>query len=185
MNLNLGCGSRKIDGFVNVDKSSVCEPDMVVDLETFPWPFEDNSVEAIVLNHCLEHLGQTASTFIDIMKEMYRVCRPGAEILINVPHPRHDHFISDPTHVRAITPALLQTFSKAQNRRWIELGYANTTLGLYHDIDFEIKSSTVILADDWKKKHEEGKISLDELNFALSSYWNVASEFRVLLVAVK
>ena len=39
MKLNLGCGNYKMNGFVNVDKFADCEPDEVVDLEVFPWPW--------------------------------------------------------------------------------------------------------------------------------------------------
>ena len=39
-------------------------------------------------------------------------------IKIIVPHPRHDDFISDPTHVRPITILGLQLFDKDLNIKW-------------------------------------------------------------------
>ena len=93
MKLNMGCGHNKREGYVNVDMSPVCNPDVVWDLETLPWPWQDNSVDGVLFNHSLEHLGQIARVFLGMMKELYRVCRDGAEIEINVPHPRHDNFI--------------------------------------------------------------------------------------------
>ena len=51
--------------------------------------------------------GRIRRVFLGMMKELYRICRDGAEIEINVPHPRHDNFIGDPTHVRIITPDTL------------------------------------------------------------------------------
>ena len=62
MKLNLGCGTNKLEGFVNVDVEPASEPDMVVDLDILPWPFEDSSAEEIQLNHVLEHLGQDRNT---------------------------------------------------------------------------------------------------------------------------
>jgi predicted SAM-dependent methyltransferase len=56
MKLNLGCGFNKLDGFVNVDKQAACQPDMVLDLERLPWPFEDASVSEVAAFHVLEHL---------------------------------------------------------------------------------------------------------------------------------
>ncbi len=53
---------------------------------------------------------------------MYRVCRDGAVISISVPHPRHDDFINDPTHVRVVTPELLNLFNKKLNKQWAEGG---------------------------------------------------------------
>ena len=59
MRLNLGCGFKKLEDFVNVDKETACEPDRVVDLENIPWPFDDSCAEEVVLSHTLEHLGES------------------------------------------------------------------------------------------------------------------------------
>ncbi|HEV7393411.1 MAG TPA: methyltransferase domain-containing protein, partial [Burkholderiales bacterium] len=96
MKLNLGCGYNKLEGYINVDSQPACAPDKVVDLEHFPWPFPDNSVDKIMMTHVLEHLGADKQTFFGIIKELYRVCKPAATVHIIVPHPRHDTFIGDP-----------------------------------------------------------------------------------------
>ena len=119
MRLNLGCGDKRMPGWRNVDKIAMCNPDEVVDLERLPWPWPDDSVEEILLSHVLEHIGQTPDVYLGIIKEIYRVCRDGAKITIVVPHPRHDHFLQDPTHVRVVTPEGLNMFSQAANRRLI------------------------------------------------------------------
>jgi len=79
-------------GYVNVDKFG--NPDILLNLETFPWPWDDNSVQEIILSHVLEHLGRTTEIYLDIIKELYRVCAAGAYIYIVTPHPRHDTFIN-------------------------------------------------------------------------------------------
>ena len=38
--LNLGCGYSKEPGMTNVDAFDVCEPDVVWNLNNFPWPWE-------------------------------------------------------------------------------------------------------------------------------------------------
>ena len=115
MRLNLGCGFRKMAGWVNVDKVASSQPDQVVDLESFPWPWRDDEVEEVTLSHVLEHLGAQPDVYIGVMKELWRVCRNGATVNIVVPDPRHDFFIADPTHVRPITAMGLSLFSRKAN----------------------------------------------------------------------
>ena len=136
MKLNLGSGSNPKPDFVNVDKYGT--PDVKHDLEEFPWPWDNNSIDEILMNHILEHLGETSDIFLGIMKEIYRICKPRAKIKISCPHPRHDDFISDPTHIRAITPRLFELFSKKNNEKWAEGGFANSPLALYLNVDFFI-----------------------------------------------
>src|SRR6185312_513515 len=90
MKLNLGCGQNKVEGYLNVDKYAACAPDRVVDLEAFPWPFPDASVDEILLTHVLEHLGRETETFFGIMRELHRVLKPGGKVQIRVPHPRSE-----------------------------------------------------------------------------------------------
>src|SRR5271156_6272741 len=173
MRLNLGCGNRKISGWVNVDKVAACSPDQVVDLEKFPWPWPDNSVEEVSLSHVLEHLGGVTEIYLGIIKELYRVCLDGAKISIVVPHPRHDHFLTDPTHVRVITPDGLRMFSQTANRQWIAAGAANTPLGLYIGVDFAIDSINAIPDEPWKGRFKRKEISLTDLQDAARKYNNV------------
>jgi hypothetical protein len=124
--LNLGCGARKIEGFIGVDKYGT--PDVRHDLEQFPWPWADSTVAAVKLIHVLEHLGRDPDVFIGIMKELYRVCAPGAKVEIVVPHPRHDNFIGDPTHVRPVTLGMMTLFDRTACEEWQRGGFANTPL---------------------------------------------------------
>lgn len=185
MKLNLGCGSKKIDGWVNVDKYKSEAVDKRVDLEKFPWPWKDNSVTEVLLNHVLEHLGQNTSSYLGIIKELWRVCQHDAKIHIAVPHPRHDHFLWDPTHVRAITWEGLRMFDQEQNKQWIETGNAMTPLGLQIGVNFRIDNVSMILDESWNNRRQNGSISEDELNFAIRHYNNVVSEIRIEWRTVK
>lgn len=137
MRLNLGCGYNKLEGYVNVDHDPNCKPDIVADLEQ-PLPFEDNSVDEIVLSHILEHLGQDTKTYFAVWKEFYRVLKDQGVIKITVPHWAHDNFHHDPTHVRKVTPVGVDMFSQERNRHTIETGGSETTLGLQLGIDVSV-----------------------------------------------
>jgi hypothetical protein len=90
----------------------------------------------VLFNHSLEHIGQNSRTFLGMMKELYRVCKDQARIEIHVPHPRHDDFINDPTHVRIITPGMFGLFDRKSNDEMQRLGGANTPLARYLGVDF-------------------------------------------------
>jgi hypothetical protein len=183
LKLNLGCGQRMLAGHVNVDKFG--EPDLRHDLEQFPWPWADNSVDEVVMSHVLEHLGASSDAFIRIMQELYRVCRADALIHVTVPHPRHDTFLADPTHVRPITPLLFALFSKNLNREWGGQGYAATPLAQYHDVDFEVEASTYVLEPEYARHMSEGGHGEPELQRLLRTYNNVAAEISIRLRVIK
>jgi hypothetical protein len=151
------------------------------------WGFAtpDDSFEEIQMTHVLEHLGATSAIYLGIMKELWRVGVPGALIRITVPHPRHDSFLIDPTHVRPITAEGLQMFSKAKNREWVERRSAHTPLGLHLGIDLEIVSISAQLDEPWHSQVGSGKMSQAELELAIRSYNNVIAESTIVLRAVK
>lgn len=78
--LNLGCGSRKLPGFINIDM----EPgaDLQVDL-TQGLPFEDGSVQGIVSEHFIEHISQAEA--LRLLRECRRVLAPGGVLRIATP----------------------------------------------------------------------------------------------------
>lgn len=183
LKLNLGCGKNILPGYINVDKFG--EPDVLHDLECFPWPWETNSVEEIILSQILEHLGQTTDIFLKIIQEIYRVCAPDARIHICVPHPRCDDFINDPTHVRPITRELMTLFSKKLNNDWINSGAANSPLALFLDVDFEIEVCEFYLREPWDSQLKNKQITVEEVEIAADRYNNVFNEIRMLLRVIK
>jgi SAM-dependent methyltransferase len=138
LKINLGSGQNPLPGYVNVDKFGT--PNVLWDLEQFPWPWDTSSVDEIRLFHVLEHLGETRDCFMRIVQELYRVSKPAAKIHITVPHPYHPDFFTVPTHVLPIMEATFMLFSKAHNRMCVEQKAPDSPLGLYYDVDFETVS---------------------------------------------
>jgi tetratricopeptide (TPR) repeat protein len=181
MKLNMGCGYNKREGYVNVDLSPACRPDVVFNLEETPWPWGENSVKEVVFTHCLEHLGGETKVFLGIVKELYRVCMDGAIIYISAPHPRHDNFIGDPTHVRIISPQILSLFNRELNDNWQRNGCANTPLAHYLGVDFVIKENIIVLEEPYLSQYQRGELSDENINMALREKNNVASEFNITM----
>jgi hypothetical protein len=185
MRLNLGCGDKKIPGWHNVDMVAMCNPDEVVNLERLPWPWPSDSADEILFSHVLEHIGQSPDIYLGIIKEIYRVCRNDAKITIVVPHPRHDHFLHDPTHVRVVTPEGLNMFSQAANRRLIARGGANTPLGIYLGVDLAVQSAEFDLDDAWLGRLQRGEITEADVQHAQKTYFNVISQITIVMKAIK
>lgn len=183
LKLNLGCGHHFLLGYLNVDK--VGNPEVRWDLEIFPWPWENDSVEEIVMTHVLEYLGETKDLYLRIWQELYRICKPNAVIYLLVSHPRHDDFINDPTQVRAVTPASLELFSKRKNLAWAEMQVANSPLALYLDVDFEISQTNYILDEPWFSQYHQGMLNDEALWQLVQQFNNVVQAIEIELQVVK
>jgi hypothetical protein len=183
MKLNLGCGFRKLEGYLNVDKQPACGPDLLLDLEQLPWPFDDSSVSEVMASHVIEHLGQEPKVFLGIVKELYRVMAPDARLHIIVPHPRSDLFLADPTHVRPIMPETLLLFSKRQNRSVLAKGGADTPLALYLDVDFEPISVEYVLSSAYAAKLGQVRTTNPDpaLEKAVRERFNVIQQLTIVM----
>lgn len=177
LKLNLGAGQDRRAGYVNVDRSG--SPDLKWDLEVIPWPWPDSSVDEILLNHVLEHLGASTQTFFGIVKELYRVCKHGAAIHIAVPHPRHDDFITDPTHLRAFTADSFQAYSKARCLEWQRDGAAHSPLAFQLDVDFNVTHIQFDLEQPWGAQFDAKQITAEQVMMAARQFNNVVKQIKV------
>ena len=114
--LNLGCGTWKMKGVVNVDSSPLVSPDKIWDLNKFPYPWEDCSIDKIIMKHVLEHLDNV----IDVMNECDRILKWGGILEIAVPHCSHDLALGDKHHKNIIN---VYTFSTGSTRSGEDLAY--------------------------------------------------------------
>ncbi len=183
MKLNLGCGETRLDGFVNVDKYGT--PDVLLDLETFPWPWETDSVSEVRLIHVLEHLGETVDVYRQLMQQLYRVCRADAVVQIAVPHHRHDNFYADPTHVRPITALGLSLLSQRLNKHWIAEGASNSPLGIYWDVDFELVQTSLTPSAVWRNRYPKQVDNLELLFRESRIYDNLIEQIDFTMKVIK
>jgi len=98
--LDLGCGKSKYSGAIGVDFSDRHSPDVVHDLNVFPYPFPDSEFDLIVMNNVLEHLDDVLS----VMREVHRICKSGGgRVKVIVPYFRSIWAFIDPTHKHCFT----------------------------------------------------------------------------------
>lgn len=79
--LNLGCGKRLRDGWVNVDIRDTA--DLVLDVIRDPWPWEPGTVDAIESYHLIEHL--TERDGAEVLRRSFDALRPGGTIALEFP----------------------------------------------------------------------------------------------------
>jgi len=107
LKLNLGCGRDIRKGWINLDKTNYLGVDIVFDLNVFPYPFQDNTFDVILMQDVLEHLEDPVA----VMKEIYRISKNGCIIIIRTPHPESPLMKQDKTHISKIEPDFLINFN--------------------------------------------------------------------------
>jgi len=81
--LNIGCGLDHKEGWINVDALKELKPDVVLDILN-PWPWNDASVDEVLVQDILEHF--TYEDLQHVMTELTRVTKQGAKVTVRVPH---------------------------------------------------------------------------------------------------
>jgi SAM-dependent methyltransferase len=94
--LNLGCGHNPIAGYVNLDRADLPGVDVVHDLESFPLPFADDTIDEIIGVDLIEHITDA----LGLMQELWRIAKPDAVCSFALPYGSSDDAWEDPTHVR-------------------------------------------------------------------------------------
>lgn len=94
--LNLGCASRLLEGYVNIDQDTLedikeryphlefSDDDKIYQYDIFNLPYEDGTVSEIIADGFLEHLSFLEEK--DFFLEMKRVLKKGGTLNVSVPN---------------------------------------------------------------------------------------------------
>jgi len=79
--LNLGCGNKKIHGYINIDAIKENNPDDVLDIKNISKKY--NNVDIIYACHSLEHFSRVEAQ--EALADWYSALKPGGTLRIAVP----------------------------------------------------------------------------------------------------
>jgi len=96
INLHLGAGTKILSNYINHDIAPLDGIDVVHDLNIYPWPWADNSIDSILAIDLIEHL----DNFLSVMAEIHRILKPGGILTLKVPYWNSVYAHADPTHKR-------------------------------------------------------------------------------------
>ena len=98
MRLNLGCGRKILEGYINSDVVALEGVDVVLNADDI-WPWDDGSIDEILAEHVFEHVNNP----IHFMTEAHRVLADDGLLHIIVPSWQSIDAFTDPTHKRFCT----------------------------------------------------------------------------------
>lgn len=181
LKLNLGSGMKPFLDHVNIDFDDNYDCDLKLDLAREPLPYNDDTVDVIKCYHLLEHLDYAGFNWL--LKEMYRVLKPGHEAWVVVPGHRHNLYLDDPTHVRPVNPGMMVLYSQSHFRHAFEkVGHILTPYWRSLGVDFNVLNIAVAVDP---KLPDELRNNQTALHVATHFQNNVVMEHHFKLEAVK
>jgi ubiquinone/menaquinone biosynthesis C-methylase UbiE len=80
--IDIGCGNRKLPGAVTVDGNPNVNPDILCDLDIYPYPIQSDKYDKVNCAHVIEHLQKPWL----MMQELWRITKDGGIVLIEAPY---------------------------------------------------------------------------------------------------
>lgn len=111
MKLNIGCGDRFLEGYVNIDKYPLDDSVVFGDLDS-RIGLADGCADSILLDNVIEHVSRVEHS----MAEVHRLLKPGGEVTIITPHFTSISSWRDPTHRHHLSYFSFDYFSKKRSR---------------------------------------------------------------------
>lgn len=79
--LNLGCGTDRFYGCINIDSRESCNPDLVCDIKELPY--EPNSIDGIYALDVLEHIPR--GLVLSTLESWYKILKVGGFLILRLP----------------------------------------------------------------------------------------------------
>lgn len=153
--LDLGCGISKRHGSIGVDSNPRVLPDVVHDLNFFPYPFKSKYFDEVYMDNSLEHLNEV----IPVIEEIYRIIKPGGLVKIIVPYFRSLWAFGDITHKKFFTVRSMEMFdtysSIAKKYDYTKARFIIEKIVFNENLKNRITKKIILkLANKWPLKYE-------------------------------
>ncbi len=135
--LELGCGIKKNKDSIGVDINIEVNPDVLHDLNIFPYPFENNYFDEV---HCEDTL-MYLDNFFDTMREIHRITNHGGIIKITNPYFR--------SKFSYILPEIKCIFSV---NSFAFFDPDHVIYKRYKYVDFQLKTERIVFDESINKK---------------------------------
>lgn len=114
--IDIGCGENKIPNALGLDIDKSSNPDILHDLNVYPYPIKDNECDKIYAKHVIEHLNNP----VDFMREICRILKPGGTAFIETPHFSCRVAYSEPQHKLFFSYFMFNSLIKNLNLEVVE-----------------------------------------------------------------
>lgn len=94
--LDIGCGDNRQPNFVGMDKRRLKGVDIVWDVQKVPYPIPAGSCFQVLMSHLWEHI--EPKNRMKVMDEIWRIIKPGGQLLLAAPYATSIGAFQDPTH---------------------------------------------------------------------------------------
>ncbi len=134
--INLGCGTDYREGFINVENSPFVKKDVECDLNKYPYPFDDESIDEVHAYAVMENLDD----IVKFMDEVYRILKPGGMLKFRSALAFTYVDAKDPTHKQHFIPGTFNLWLKGFNDQKISKtqfkGKLWVTIPFFHKLRF-------------------------------------------------
>ncbi len=161
--LDLACGVNKKENFTGIDRNKEIKPDIIHNLDTYPWPFEDQSCFELHCNHFVEHV----HSLNKFMEECHRILVPKGLLVISAPYYTSFEASMNPDHKRVINEKTFLFF----NQEYIK----KSKVEFDTHANFKVEGVKYHFDPEWATRSEDAK------NWAREHYWNVVKNFEITL----
>lgn len=142
--LSVGCGNQKPEpNLVRLDISAEVNPDVVWDLDEFPYPFANSEFDEIECLDVIEHLADIPKT----LEEFNRIIKPGGILKITTPHFSCANSYIDPTHKWHLSYFSFDFFCEGHQFYY------------YSNARYRIRNRCILFQKGWLNKRIMGKLA--------------------------